>query len=78
MSPLSKESWLLPEINLAYVYKALAILKSIHNIIIEILNIESLWCWLREKCGLNLWEAILEKLNWNVSFILTLNLTGKQ
>ncbi|KDR78005.1 hypothetical protein GALMADRAFT_155034 [Galerina marginata CBS 339.88] len=37
------------------VYRSVALLKSIHNIIIE-----SLWRWLREKAGYNLREVILQ------------------
>jgi hypothetical protein len=37
------------------VYRSVALLKSIHNIIIE-----SLWRWLREKAGYNLREIILQ------------------
>jgi len=40
------------------VYRSVALLKSIHNIIIE-----ALWWWLHEKAGYNLREIILQGKN---------------
>lgn len=42
------------------VYGSVALLKSIHNIIIE-----ALWRWLREKAGYNLREIILHEVDYH-------------